>query len=448
MSVRMLFSHGLILGAAATSVVPALADGQNWQRFQIPYVSAFPQLVADNGIVYVSGGTNTEAGAYAGLSDQIWSFNLTSQQWHQASARLPYGLATDQAGKAVGELILIGPSLGPTMNNGWPQHNKMIEYNTVTDEARETAAFPYSVAGAVPVNITSVQGQARVYTFGAWNGTTSYRDIFRYDPVMATLTKLTTASLAYGDAAYCSGTDAQGNILIFGEYPNWLRWVEKFDPQTETITSYGNILPEDVGGSRFCWTNVAGQMFVADLVSKSIYGVDPTTMTFSAQPWSLPDATPDYTLNPYVGAYDSTTNQLILSESKWTGTTWDCNLIVGQLPSPPASPNPTARQVDQPVSTTLSWSEATPGVTFDVYLDVANPPQGKVASGLTAPNFTPSLVLGTKYYWRVVAINGVGQTQSPVWTFGTHIPGDIDGDGNVNLADLKILVGNWNRSVN
>jgi hypothetical protein len=97
-----------------------------------------------------------------------------------------------------------------------------------------------------------------------------------------------------------------------------------------------------------------------------------------------------------------------------------------------------------PLGSSLSWSGAAAGVTFDVYFDTVNPPVAKVATGQSAGTFTPILPASlNNYYWRVVANSTNGQTAGPVWSFTTVIPGDVNGDGHVNLTDLLLLAAAW-----
>lgn len=126
------------------------------------------------------------------------------------------------------------------------------------------------------------------------------------------------------------------------------------------------------------------------------------------------------------------------------GPVWSFTPLTTTPPAMPASPSPGNGQINVPVNGILSWSAAAPGVTFDVYVDTANPPHTRVATGQTAASFSPALADGTRYYWQVVASNMVGPTPGPVWSFATHLIADIDGDGAVNLADLKMLIVAWN----
>lgn len=69
-----------------------------------------------------------------------------------------------------------------------------------------------------------------------------------------------------------------------------------------------------------------------------------------------------------------------------------------------------------------------------------------------AGSFTSSITglsPGTKYYVRAYATNvmGTAYDEGPDVTFTTLWPGDINGDGYVNVGDLQMLVANWGRSV-
>lgn len=118
-------------------------------------------------------------------------------------------------------------------------------------------------------------------------------------------------------------------------------------------------------------------------------------------------------------------------------------VFAGTGPVAPSNPGPADGSADVPVNMILSWS-ADPGLTFDVYLDTVNPPATKVAGNVSTATFAPSLTPGTQYYWKVTAIDATdGRTDGVVWSFVTHLSADINGDKNVNLTDLTMLIAAW-----
>ncbi len=120
--------------------------------------------------------------------------------------------------------------------------------------------------------------------------------------------------------------------------------------------------------------------------------------------------------------------------------------VVG-VPAAPADPQPAVGQGDVAVDGTLSWNggTGTPGVTFDVLLDTADPPVAVAATGISAATLTPpTLQGGTTYYWQVIARTEAGTTPGPVWSFRTHLIGDANSDGYVNVGDLQALLTAWN----
>lgn len=111
----------------------------------------------------------------------------------------------------------------------------------------------------------------------------------------------------------------------------------------------------------------------------------------------------------------------------------------------PVNPSPADELTDLPSASGLAWTGAAPGVTFDVYLDTVNPPSIKIAADQSVPSLpSMSLLDGRRYYWQVVSKYDAFETPGPVWSFATHLTGDIDADGAVILADLKSLVAAWN----
>lgn len=77
-------------------------------------------------------------------------------------------------------------------------------------------------------------------------------------------------------------------------------------------------------------------------------------------------------------------------------------------------------------TTTLSWTasdvDSNDILTYDVYLEAANPPTIKVGTAITTSTLTTSsLQAATIYYWKVVVKdNKGGETIGQVWKFKTN----------------------------
>jgi len=92
------------------------------------------------------------------------------------------------------------------------------------------------------------------------------------------------------------------------------------------------------------------------------------------------------------------------------GPLWMFTTGANQAPSEPINPDPANDAVDQPISPQLGWDDCTDPegdpIQYDIYLDVVSPVTTKVDSNLSASTWNVGpLDYGTKYYWRVVAMD-------------------------------------------
>jgi formylglycine-generating enzyme required for sulfatase activity len=110
-----------------------------------------------------------------------------------------------------------------------------------------------------------------------------------------------------------------------------------------------------------------------------------------------------------------------------TGPVWKFTTIAAgnNPPTAPSSPNPADLATGVSTSPTLSWSCSDPdgdAITYDVYLDMNNPPTKQVATGQGPKTFAATgLTNNTPYFWKIVAKDSKGATTTgPVWKFTTE----------------------------
>jgi len=132
-------------------------------------------------------------------------------------------------------------------------------------------------------------------------------------------------------------------------------------------------------------------------------------------------------------------------------------------PCSPSSPSPISGATGVPTTTSLQWMPCPYAFWQDVYFGTelnavltasrTSPLyQGQLPG--SASMYTPEIPLSpcTTYYWRIdtVPCSTCPPTKGPVQSFTTTcsdrpscLPGDINGDGIVNLKDLGILASYW-----
>jgi hypothetical protein len=98
---------------------------------------------------------------------------------------------------------------------------------------------------------------------------------------------------------------------------------------------------------------------------------------------------------------------------------------VQSAPLAASSPNPANGATDVQTNS-LSWTPAANATSYEVYFGTSpNPPR---VGAVTSASMTVSrLDAGTRYYWRVVALNDVGSATSDIWQFTTRTRGGKGG---------------------
>ncbi len=122
------------------------------------------------------------------------------------------------------------------------------------------------------------------------------------------------------------------------------------------------------------------------------------------------------------------------------------------LPSAAISPTPANGATNVSVMPSLGWANGGGATSYDVYFGTdPTPDETEFVQNQTAVSYNPGeLVAGETYYWRIDARNAVGPTTGAIWSFTTippNCPGDANGDGNVNGADLSVVLGNFGTKV-
>jgi hypothetical protein len=110
----------------------------------------------------------------------------------------------------------------------------------------------------------------------------------------------------------------------------------------------------------------------------------------------------------------------------------------GAAPTPPVkanTPSPADTATGVAVTDNLTWVDGGGALTYNVYLDTANPPVAAVSSAQAGTSYDPydpgSLTPATTYYWRIDSTNAVGTTTGDVWSFTTAAAGG--GSGGASL---------------
>jgi len=96
--------------------------------------------------------------------------------------------------------------------------------------------------------------------------------------------------------------------------------------------------------------------------------------------------------------------------------------MAGHLAAPPGLAStsfPQDAQTAVPIEARLRWNRASNATMYDVYFGTSPAPSyvGRQVAPVYGP---PALVKGTTYYWRIVAVNPIGTTTGPVWSFTTE----------------------------
>ncbi len=88
----------------------------------------------------------------------------------------------------------------------------------------------------------------------------------------------------------------------------------------------------------------------------------------------------------------------------------------------PSNPSPPNGAVNIPTNSLIGWHQASLAIGYNVYFGTVNPPPTRVSYRQTGLDFAPTMSPNTTYFWRVVAIKDLPQSESnssPIWSFTT-----------------------------
>ncbi len=105
-----------------------------------------------------------------------------------------------------------------------------------------------------------------------------------------------------------------------------------------------------------------------------------------------------------------------------SGPTWRFTTTTGNNPpSPPSNPSPPHGSTGNSIATTLAWTCSDPNgdaLTYVVHFGTTSPPPFRAIT--TLQSFNPgTLVSGTTYFWRIVAMDAHESTWGAIWSFST-----------------------------
>jgi len=112
-------------------------------------------------------------------------------------------------------------------------------------------------------------------------------------------------------------------------------------------------------------------------------------------------------------AVSSTSFGVLLSQTTVYQTT-----VAAALPAPVLS-SPSNGATGVSTTPVLSWSASTGATSYDVYLGTTSPPP--LAGNTASTSYSPVVMGGTQYYWRVAARTASGTNTSATWSFTTQL---------------------------
>jgi len=205
-----------------------------------------------NGKIYLFGGRSP---SYLNLIDTVHVYDVATDTWRVAAGRMPYRHCGRTNGTATwGGKIYITPGLGPTDNNGWGTHQRVIEFDPATETAVEKASFGATVWRSSPVAVGNY-----IYWLGC-AGIGQEHKIWRYSPATDTMTQV--SALASGGRQTAAVLGPDGRVYAIGGWSTGGHAsIDIYDPSTNTCVVSPTRLP--VADGVAAWPGVDGLIYAA-----------------------------------------------------------------------------------------------------------------------------------------------------------------------------------------
>jgi hypothetical protein len=210
--------------------------------------------------------------------DSIFVYDIAKNSWREARGRMPYAFDGSGNCSAVWRgKVYMNPGIGPTRNNGWGSHDRIIEFDPATESAVEKASFGAVVWGVSPLTMGDY-----IYWLGAC-GIGQEEKIWRYDPNKDEVACV--CRLAGGGRALSAIKGPDGRAYCFGGQGR--RQVDIYDPNTNTCVLAPVSLPQPLGDP-LVWPGPGSLIYLTTI------GRDPHLWSFDTATSKITDLGPLY----------------------------------------------------------------------------------------------------------------------------------------------------------
>lgn len=262
------------------------------------------------------------------------------------------------------------------------------------------------------------------------------------DQLIATITFKSTTTGGAAAVAFATGTalvssSTNQNLLPSLASTAGGTYTTDTGAPTVSISSPANNANLAAGGT----TNISitASDALSSVASVDVYvdGVKKTTIT--TPPYTYPWNTTGLALGAHTIQAKATDSFGNLGSS----STITVNLTDQTAPSAPGSLRATGNSY---TTIALAWNASTDNVGVTGYRIQRNGTTLTTVNGSTLTYNDSGLTVGTSYNYTVVALDAAGNASTAATlttSTASQKPGDINGDGQIDITDLSILLSNW-----